>query len=163
MHTGDVAEIDAAGRVKIVDRVKVSLVGATVSAIFRSYSTIEQNIMKLSQGEYVALEKIENIYSGTPIVAQLYVHGDGLQSYLVAVLVPDPIQLAALASSVTGTKILAEDASALANVCKNPDVVAKTLAILTKVAKQQGLKGYAQTNLIILLHEINYASYIDSK
>lgn len=104
--------------------------------------------MKLSQGEYVALEKIENVYSSTPIVAQLYVHGDGLQSYLVAVLIPDPVQLAALASDVTGTKVLPDDVAALAAACKNPDIVVQALAILTKVAKKQDLKGYVRKKII---------------
>ncbi len=104
--------------------------------------------MKLSQGEYVALEKIENIYSSTPIVAQLYIHGDGLQSYLVAVLIPDPVQLAALASDVTGTKVLPDDAVALAAACKNSDIVGQALAVLTKVAKKQNLKGYVRKKSI---------------
>ncbi|KDR81465.1 hypothetical protein GALMADRAFT_239413 [Galerina marginata CBS 339.88] len=122
IHTGDVAEIDSYGRVKIIDRVK--------------------NIMKLAQGEYVALEKIENVYSSTPLAAQLYVHGDGLQSYLIAVLVPDPVQLAGVASSVIGKKISPEDFAALDAACNDERVNAHILAILTKIAKQNGLKGF---------------------
>ncbi|KAG1896085.1 long-chain-fatty-acid-CoA ligase [Suillus fuscotomentosus] len=79
IHTGDVAEVDPQGRFKIVDRVK--------------------NIMKLAQGEYVALEKIENMYIACPLVQQIFVHGDSLQSYLLAVLIPDPVTLASASPS----------------------------------------------------------------
>ncbi|KAF8905973.1 hypothetical protein CPB84DRAFT_1813952 [Gymnopilus junonius] len=122
VHTGDVAEIDSCGRVKIIDRVK--------------------NIMKLAQGEYVALEKIENLYSSTPLVAQIYVHGDSLQSYLVGVLVPDPVQLSGIASTVTRKNISPEDTAALSLACKDDRVVAHILGLLTKIAQQNGLKGF---------------------
>lgn len=97
--------------------------------------------MKLAQGEYVALEKIENLFSSAPNVAQIYVHGDGLQSYLIAVLVPDPIQFAALASSLTGKKISPEDISDLEAACKDERVIMNILATLTKIGQKQGLKG----------------------
>ncbi|KAH8829531.1 hypothetical protein DL96DRAFT_1060775 [Flagelloscypha sp. PMI_526] len=121
-HTGDVGLVDDNGRFRIIDRVK--------------------NIMKLSQGEYVALEKIENTYSAVPCVSQLYVHGDSLQPYLVGVIVPDPVQLAAIASKVTGEQISPDDIIALEKVIQDDRVVQTIFSLLSKEGKKNGLKGF---------------------
>ena len=39
----------------------------------------KKNIFKLAQGEYIAPEKIENIYIRSDALAQVFVHGDSLQ------------------------------------------------------------------------------------
>jgi len=129
IHTGDVAEVDSKGRFKIIDRVK--------------------NIMKLAQGEYVALEKIENLYSAAPIVEQVYVHGDPLQDYLLAVIVPEQNQLAALASRVLG-RTNVSDVRILQDLIRDGHVVESVLAELNKEARKAGLKGFEMVKRIHL-------------
>ena len=70
LFTGDVGQIEANGSVKIIDRAK--------------------NIFKLSQGEYIAPEKLENIFVQAPHIMQIWVHGDSLKDHLVAFVYPDP-------------------------------------------------------------------------
>jgi len=97
--------------------------------------------MKLAQGEYVALEKVENMYSTLPMVAQIYVHGDSLQSYLLAVIVPDPMQLSTIVSKLTGKKITTDDRADLTKACADERVKQHFLEVLSREAKRNGLKG----------------------
>jgi len=121
VHTGDVGLVDEVGRFKIIDRVK--------------------NIMKLSQGEYVALERIENVYAACPIVQQIYVHGDSLQSYLLAIVIPDPVVLAKVASEVWKKRVSETDLTVLDEAVKDKEVVKAVLDMLTKAGVRYGLKG----------------------
>ncbi|KAI9458025.1 acetyl-CoA synthetase-like protein [Russula earlei] len=129
IHTGDIGEIDDHGRFRIIDRVK--------------------NIMKLSQGEYVALEKIENIYSRIPAVMQVFVHGDSLKSYLVGVIVPDPVAFAAFASRILKRTVDAADTQAMNEFCGDPRIVDSLLKELNAVTAN-GLKGFEQLKRIHL-------------
>ena len=110
--------------------------------------------MKLSQGEYVALERIENILSATPIIAQIFVYGHSLQSYLLAVVVPDPVNLARIASPILGKEITGTDTAALDEAVKNERVVKAILDILTEEGKKNALKGYEYVKRIHVSNEL---------
>lgn len=72
--TGDVGLIYPNGSVKIIDRSK--------------------NIFKLSQGEYIAPEKLENIFVLSPYIAQNMICGDSMKSCTVAIIIPDELYAA---------------------------------------------------------------------
>jgi hypothetical protein len=48
----------------------------------------KKNMLKLSQGEYIALEKVEGCYKNL-MTAQVWVYGNSYHSFVVAVVVPD--------------------------------------------------------------------------
>ncbi|KAI0705828.1 acetyl-CoA synthetase-like protein [Cytidiella melzeri] len=133
-HSGDVGSLDECGRFVIIDRVK--------------------NIMKLSQGEYVAVERVESVYGGCPGVLQLYVHGDSLQSYLIGVVVPDPVPLAELASKVWGKPVSPTDPVALQKAVQDKAVYDKFMGILNDHGKQVGLQGFEMIKRIYLTNEL---------
>ncbi|CAL9699459.1 unnamed protein product [Knipowitschia caucasica] len=117
LHTGDIGKWLPSGVLKVIDRKK--------------------NIFKLAQGEYIAPEKIENVYVRSGPVAQVFVHGDSLQSCLVAVVVPDAEILPGFAENL-GVK------GDLENMCKNKEIKKAILSDMTTLGREAGLKSFEQ-------------------
>ncbi|CAF0999009.1 unnamed protein product [Rotaria sordida] len=69
LHTGDIGKWTETGHLQIIDRKK--------------------HMFKLSQGEYIAPERIENIYIQSKYIAQAFVYGNSYKSSTVAIIVPD--------------------------------------------------------------------------
>nr|KAF6346876.1 hypothetical protein mPipKuh1_010619 [Pipistrellus kuhlii] len=121
LHTGDIGKWLPAGTLKIIDRKK--------------------HIFKLAQGEYVAPEKIENIYSRSDPVAQIYVHGDSLQAFLVGIVVPDPEVMPSWAQKrgIEGT---------YTELCANKEVKKAILEDMVRLGKESGLHSFEQVKAI---------------
>lgn len=127
LHTGDIGKWMPSGVLKIIDRKK--------------------NIFKLAQGEYIAPEKIENVYIRSAPVAQLFVHGDSLQASLVAIVVPDPEVLPAFAQTL-GVQ------GPLETLCKSPEVKKAILSDMIKLGREAGLKSFEQVKNLHLHPEL---------
>jgi fatty acid CoA ligase FadD9 len=52
------------------------------------YVDRRNNVLKLSQGEFVALARLESVFVTSPLVHQIFLYGNGSRSYLLAVVVP---------------------------------------------------------------------------
>ncbi|KAE8677960.1 Long chain acyl-CoA synthetase 2 [Hibiscus syriacus] len=115
LHTGDVGEWQPNGSMKIIDRKK--------------------NIFKLSQGEYVAVENLENIYGQTSAIDSIWIYGNSFESSLVAVVNPNK---EALESWAAGNNVSGEFES----ICQNPKAKEFILGELAKTGKEKKLKGF---------------------
>ncbi|WP_068188050.1 carboxylic acid reductase [Mycobacterium sp. UM_CSW] len=100
-RTGDVVAEVAPNKVVYVDR--------------------RNNVLKLAQGEFVTVAKLEAVFGNSPLVRQIYVYGNSAHPYLLAVVVP------------------AEEALARFD----PDALKPAIAdSLQDVAKAAGLQSY---------------------
>lgn len=52
------------------------------------YVDRRNNVLKLAQGEFVAVANLEAVYAGAPLVRQIFVYGNSERSVLLAVVVP---------------------------------------------------------------------------
>lgn len=114
-HTGDVGRFEADGSLRLIDRKK--------------------NFFKLSHGEYVAAEKLENEYKKDTLVDQIWVYGDSTQAFLVGVVVPEEQTLVAIAHEV-GV------AGKFAELCDDANVEKAVQQRLEKAGRASGLKGF---------------------
>lgn len=78
--TGDIGEFDADGHLRIIDRVK--------------------NLVKMQGGEYIALEKVEAVYRGTQVIANVMVEADSRFPRPIAVIMPNDKVLPAKAKEL---------------------------------------------------------------
>ncbi|KAK2372044.1 long chain acyl-CoA synthetase [Trifolium repens] len=114
-HTGDIGEWQLNGSMKIIDRKK--------------------NIFKLSQGEYVAVENLENIFSQVPSIESIWVYGNSFEAFLVAVVTPSKQALEHWAEE----NGISMDFNSL---CEDSRAKSYILEELAKIGKEKKLKGF---------------------
>ncbi|KAK5787011.1 hypothetical protein PVK06_041662 [Gossypium arboreum] len=131
-HTGDIGLWLPGGRLKIIDRKK--------------------NIFKLAQGEYIAPEKIENVYAKCKFVSQCFVYGDSFNSSLVAVVAVEPDVLRDWAAS-EGIQVAFLQYEDLGQLCNDPRARNAVLAEMDDVGREAQLRGFEFAKAVTLVPE----------
>ncbi|KAK8799504.1 hypothetical protein WA158_006053 [Blastocystis sp. Blastoise] len=132
-HTGDIAYVrEDNGAVQIIDRIK--------------------NIFKLSQGEYISVEKVENIYLLNSLIEQIFIYGDSYQSYIVGVIVPNKQQLCSL---LINNDLVKEEKEFddYEELCKKPEIRKFILEYVNKTAVENGLFGFERIRNVYIESE----------
>jgi len=115
VHSGDIGLWTTDGKVKIIDRKK--------------------NIFKLSQGEYVAAEKIEIYNQKSKFIMQNFVYGDSFQDCLVAIVTLDPDYVPEWAKK-NGLQ------GSLEELSKNPKLKSAVLDDIKKIHRAEKMAGF---------------------
>ena len=129
LHSGDIGLWRPDGTLQIIDRKK--------------------NIFKLAQGEYVAPEKIENILTQSPFVAQCFVYGDSFQSALVAIVVPEEDVVREWASATESLLSMPSDVT-VASLCRSAALKDVIMDEIQNISKKCQLQGFEMVKAIHL-------------
>jgi len=113
--TGDIGMILPNKALKLIDRKK--------------------NIFKLSQGEYVAPEKTQNVYLNSKYILEAWIYGNSLESWVVAVLVAKKNEVEELAKKlqIEGT---------YPDILQNKKLREAVRDDCNKIGKEKGLKPF---------------------
>ncbi|SBS84239.1 acyl-CoA synthetase, putative [Plasmodium ovale] len=117
ISTGDIVSFSQDGSVTIIDRKK--------------------NIFKLAQGEYIAVEKVESSYKQSLFISQIFVFGYSYESVLVCVICPSTDTME-IWKNDKKLKLSNEE------ILQLPEFKNDVIEDLTKIGKNDGLKGYEQ-------------------
>lgn len=118
LHSGDVGAFLPGNALKIIDRVK--------------------NIFKLSQGEYVAPEKLEVPLVKSKYVNQICVTGESTEDHLVAIVIPKKTEVIEFLNSIN----VPANHDNLASHLNNEQLKKEILKDLDILGRTNGAKGF---------------------
>ncbi|KAJ3565821.1 hypothetical protein NP233_g7394 [Leucocoprinus birnbaumii] len=129
-RTGDVGQWNEDGTISLIDRVK--------------------NLIKLQQGEYIALEHLESIYQSCDLISDICVYASAEATQPLGIIVPHSHNLKRALSSISAD---IPSTTSLANLCANPGVKDKILNECNALGKKEGLRQVELLCAVILTPE----------
>ncbi|CAM4969433.1 unnamed protein product [Rotaria socialis] len=127
LHTGDVGEWTSNGALRVIDRAK--------------------HIFKLSQGHYIAPERLEDVYIRSRWISQIFIDGMPSEATLVAIVIPDEDYVRKNYQSVVAGKTFAD-------LCKDEKLKEIILSDIKRLAKVYKVKFYETLSNIYLHSEL---------
>jgi long-chain acyl-CoA synthetase len=135
LHSGDVGVIlgGQGNVVKIIDRVK--------------------NLFKLSQGEYVAPDKVQKILMNSKYVNQLFLHGESLYNYAIALVYPELNECIAFLKENQKMGDIDYDRITYDDLCGNKIMEEEIAKDCNIFGRNFGLKGFEIPKKIRIINE----------
>ncbi|UJR34834.1 hypothetical protein I4U23_027615 [Adineta vaga] len=127
LHTGDVGEWTSHGALRIIDRSK--------------------HIFKLSQGKYIAPERLEDVYVRSQWIAQIFIDSISSETTVVAIVIPDEEYIRKNFKSKIDSNVSSTD------LCKDKQLKEIILSDIVRLAKEQKLEYYEIPSNIHLHYE----------
>jgi len=141
--TAEVFEVDAAGRKWF----KTGDIGTWLPDGALKIIDRKKNLFKLSQGEYIRPEHIEGVYKQTPQLANVFVHGDSNENFLVAIVYPEAEALKEFCKQ-NGIK-----GATIKDQVADPRVEAWLFDLMEATAKREKLRGFEAVRRIYVSGE----------
>ena len=135
LHTGDVGSIttNSGNVLRIIDRVK--------------------NLFKLSQGEYVAPDKVQLILVNSKYVNQIFLDGESKYSYAVALIYPELKECIKFLKENKKLGDIDYDKITYDDLCGNKDMEDEIVKDCDIVGRKSGLKGFELPKKIRIINE----------
>ena len=137
LHSGDVGVIltGSGNSIKIIDRVK--------------------SLFKLSQGEYVAPDKVQTILVNSKYINQIFLYGDSHFSYAIALIYPELNECVKFLKNKNNNEISNKnsDEIKIEDICDNKDLKNEIIKDCDEIGRNFDLKGFELPKKILILKE----------
>ena len=136
LHSGDVGMIltGSGNSIKIIDRAK--------------------SLFKLSQGEYVAPDKVQTILIKSKYVNQIFLYGDSHFSYAVALVYPEFKECVDfLKNNENGIDNDNYDKLKIDDLCGNKKLINEIIRDCDEIGRKNDLKGFELPKKIVIIKE----------
>jgi long-chain acyl-CoA synthetase len=134
-HSGDVGVIltNSGNSIKIIDRAK--------------------NLFKLSQGEFVAPDKIQTILINSKYINQIFIYGESQYSYAIALVYPELNECVEFLRTDNKMGEVNYGEIKLGDLCKNKIMEEEILKDCEVIGRKFGLKGFEIPKKIKIIEE----------
>ncbi|KAJ3061218.1 long-chain fatty acid-CoA ligase [Rhizoclosmatium hyalinum] len=150
LKTGDIGEFNEDG-----GNVPIQIAFMLLILVNKALILIDRkkNLIKLSNGEYIALEKLEANYKVSKYVQNICVYADLEQSYAIALIQPVEKEIRALAGELANNPNLDVEHLDYEELCTRKDIRNRVHGSLNEIAKSLKFKTAEIVGSVVLTPE----------